>query len=181
MIIRFAGFGGQGIILSSFILGEAAVTEGLQAIQNQAYGSESRGGECRGDIIISDSTIHELEPTRYDVLVALTQPAYEKFLPRLRPGGTLILEKDMVEGKPELEPAGITRYSIAATDIAIKQFGNRIMANMAILGFLNTLLKIVPHEALAGAIVRNVPKGTGEANLGAMEEGARLAREWSSG
>jgi len=84
LIIRFAGFGGQGIILSSYILGQAATFDGKKALQNQSYGSESRGGECRGDVVISDNEINELEPTEYDVLVAMTQPAYDKFLPSLK-------------------------------------------------------------------------------------------------
>ena len=79
MIIRFVGFGGQGIVLSSYVMGQSAVFDGKKAIQNQSYGSESRGGECRGDVIISEGEIYELEPTRHDVLVALTQPGYEKF------------------------------------------------------------------------------------------------------
>jgi 2-oxoglutarate ferredoxin oxidoreductase subunit gamma len=41
LIIRFAGFGGQGIVLSSYILGQAAVFDGKKALQNQSYGSES--------------------------------------------------------------------------------------------------------------------------------------------
>ena len=90
MIIRFAGFGGQGIVLSSYILGQAAVFDGKKALQNQSYGSESRGGETRGDVIISDDEIYDLEPTRYDLLVAMTQPGYEKFISSLKHDGTLI-------------------------------------------------------------------------------------------
>ncbi len=179
MIIRFAGFGGQGIVLSSYIMGEAAVKSGLQAIQNQAYGSESRGGECTGDVIISDSVIHELEPTHYDVLVALTQPAYEKFLPRLRPGGTLVIESDLVKEDPssKLEPEGITKHSLPATELALEVFDRRIVANMIMLGYLNTLLNVVPPKALEEAVARNVPADTVELNLKALAKGARQASE----
>ena len=121
MIIRFAGFGGQGIVLASYIMGRSAVLDGKKAIQNQSYGSESRGGECRGDAIIADEEIYELEPTNYDVLVALTQPAYEKFIPFLQPEGTLILDMDLVVTDSKLEPRGIKKYAIAATDIASKK------------------------------------------------------------
>ena len=176
MIIRFAGFGGQGIVLSSYILGEAAVMEGLQAIQNQAYGSESRGGECTGDVIIY-TTIHELEPTNYDVLVALTQPAYKKFLPRLRPSGTLVVERDLVREDPKLEPPGIVKYSLPATELALELFDRRIVANMLVLGYLNTRLKIVPAPALEGAVARNVPADTVELNLKALAKGVDLALE----
>ncbi|MFH1893748.1 MAG: 2-oxoacid:acceptor oxidoreductase family protein, partial [Candidatus Zixiibacteriota bacterium] len=87
MIIRFVGFGGQGIVMSSYIVGQSAVFDGKKAVQNQSYGSESRGGECRGDVIISDTDIYELEPSKHDVLVSMTQPGYEKFISDLKPGG----------------------------------------------------------------------------------------------
>ena len=176
MIIRFAGFGGQGIVLSSYVLGQSAVFDGKKAIQNQAYGSESRGGECRGDVIISDEEIYELEPEHHDVLVAMAQPGYEKFIPHLKSDGTLILDKDLVVTDSGLEPSGIKKHGISATDIAFKKFGRKIMANMVVLGYMNTLLQLVAEEALARAISSNVPRGTEELNLKAFREGIELAR-----
>jgi 2-oxoglutarate ferredoxin oxidoreductase subunit gamma len=177
MIIRFAGFGGQGIILSSYITGQSATLDGKKAVQNQAYGSESRGGECRGDVVISDEEIYELEPTRHDVLVAMAQPAYDKFIPLLRPGGTLIVDKDLVAANDNVEPSGIKKYEISATDVAFKKFGRKIVANMILLGFMNTLLNVVSEESLATAISENVPPGMEEMNLQAMREGIALARQ----
>ncbi|MCK4373134.1 MAG: 2-oxoacid:acceptor oxidoreductase family protein, partial [candidate division Zixibacteria bacterium] len=179
MIIRFAGFGGQGIVKSSLIMGQSAVYDGKNAIQNQSYGSESRGGECRGDVIISDDDIYELEPVHNDVLVAMTQPAYDKFVPLLRPGGTLIYDKDLVIIDDKLHPEGIHKYGIDATDIAHKQFGRKIVANMVLLGYMNTLLKIVPVSALEMAVAENVPKGTDQLNLNAMRKGIELAERES--
>jgi 2-oxoglutarate ferredoxin oxidoreductase subunit gamma len=176
VIVRFAGFGGQGIVLSSYVLGRSATADGKNAIQTQSYGSESRGGECRGDVIISGEDIYELEPTSYDVLVAMTQPAYERFVRFLKPGGTLILEKDMVVSDEASEPGGITRYSIGATDIAFKKFGRKIVANMVILGYMNTLLELVSDGALERTIAESVPKGTDRLNLEAVREGVALAR-----
>ena len=176
MIVRFAGFGGQGIVLSSYIMGQAAVFDGKQAVQNQAYGSESRGGECRGDVIISAGQIHELEPDHYDVLVALTQPAYEKFVPRLRPEGTLIFDEDLVVTETSREPAGIDKHGLSATDIAFKKLGRKIVANMVMLGYMNTFLSLVSPEALEKAVSQNVPKGTEKLNLDALLEGIEAAR-----
>lgn len=176
MIVRFAGFGGQGIVLSSYIMGQSAVFDGKQAVQNQAYGSESRGGECRGDVIISAGQIHELEPDHYDVLVAMNQPAYEKFVPRLRPEGTLIYDQDLVITDPGHEPAGIDKHGLSATDIASKKLDRKIVANMVMLGYMNTLLDLVSPEALTKAVLQNVPKGTEKLNLDALGEGVGLAR-----
>jgi len=175
VIIRFAGFGGQGIVKSSLIMGQSAVSDGKKAIQNQSYGSESRGGECRGDVIISSDDIYELEPVSYDLLVAMTQPAYDKFIGSLKPGGTLIYDKDLVVIDDKTHPDGIQTYGIDATDIAFKQFGRKIVANMVMLGFMNTLLKIVSPSALEKAILDNVPPGTDQLNLDAMRKGIELA------
>lgn len=176
MIIRFAGFGGQGIVLSSYIMGQSAVFDGKQAVQNQAYGSESRGGECRGDVIISAGQIHELEPDHFDVLVAMNQPAYEKFVPHVRPGGTLIYDQDLVVTDPKREPAGIDKHGLSATDIAFKKLGRKIVANMVMLGYMNTLLNLVSPESLRNSITQNVPKGTEKLNLDALQEGIELAQ-----
>ncbi|UCC45458.1 MAG: 2-oxoacid:acceptor oxidoreductase family protein [Candidatus Zixiibacteriota bacterium] len=175
MIIRFVGFGGQGIVLSSYIMGQSAAFDGKNAIQNQSYGSESRGGECRGDVIISEEEIYELEPTGQDVLVAMTQPGYEKFIGSLREGGTLIVDDDLVNTVAELDPPGIKKYGIRATDIATHKLGRRIIANMIVLGYMNTLLNIVSTESLETAISDSVPKGTQELNLKALREGVELA------
>lgn len=177
MIIRFVGFGGQGIVLSSYVMGQAAVFDGKKALQNQSYGSESRGGETRGDVIISDGDIYDLEPTKYDLLVAMTQPGYEKFISSLKPEGTLIFDKDLVVPDSSNEPKAITKHGITATDIAQKKFGRKIIANIVVLGFMNTLLEIVSEKSLAAAIEKNVPSGTEELNLNAMKEGIKLAKK----
>lgn len=101
--IRFSGFGGQGIILSGVIYGQAAVLEGKNAIQTQSYGSESRGGACKSDVTISDEEIYELESPQVDVLVAMSQQAYQKYLSTLRDGGILIIDKDLVRTPSDAE------------------------------------------------------------------------------
>jgi len=51
--ISLCGFGGQGIVLASVVLGTAVVTKGnLFAVQTQSYGSEARGGQCQAELII---------------------------------------------------------------------------------------------------------------------------------
>ena len=176
MIIRFAGFGGQGVVLSSYILGQSAAFGGKHALQNQAYGSEARGGECRGDVIISDDEICELEPVSQDVLVVMTQPAYHRYISMLKPHGTLIYDQDLVVADPGTEPRGIARYGLNPTNVAVKKFGKKIVANMVLLGYMNALLSIVPDSALVRAVSKSVPAGTQDLNIAALREGAAIAR-----
>jgi len=174
MNIRFCGFGGQGIVLSGYIYGVAATLDGKKALQTQSYGSESRGGECRSDVIISDGEIHELAPSRLSVLIALSQAAYDSYLPVLEETGILIVEDDLVDTG---ENAPARTFRIKATDIAYKKFGRKIMANMVMMGFIGAILAEVSKDALRQAVSGNVPAGTEENNLKAFEEGYRAGEK----
>jgi len=81
--VRLTGFGGQGIILSGYIVGKAAAIYGKkQATFTRSYGPESRGGACSAQVIVSDETIsypHLVDPS---ILVVMSQEAYNKYAPR---------------------------------------------------------------------------------------------------
>ncbi|UCE38089.1 MAG: 2-oxoacid:acceptor oxidoreductase family protein [Thermoplasmata archaeon] len=171
MNIRFSGFGGQGIVLSGFILGNAAIKDGNNAIQTQSYGSESRGGACRSDVIISDKNINELSPPAIDVLVSMSHSAFEKYIPMLKKGGTLIIDSDLVF--PE-DVKKFKFYGIPATDIAYKKFGRKIIGNMVMIGYVTAITKIVTKKGVKESIKNNVPKGTENLNIKAFEEGYKL-------
>ena len=82
----FSGSGGQGVITASIILAEAAVLhEGLNAVQSQVYGPAARGGSTRSDVIISDSEINYPKVIQPNVLICLTQEAYNTYFSIIRP------------------------------------------------------------------------------------------------
>ena len=167
MNIRLAGFGGQGIVMAGYVLGHAAIMGGRNAMQTQSYGSESRGGASKSDIIISDTEILDLAPSDVDVLVALAQPALEKYLPSLKGDGILIYESDLV--KPG---DGVPRtFGLPATDIARKTFGKDVVANVIVVGYLAGLVDVASRDSLRRAISESVPQKTVEMNLNAFEQG----------
>jgi len=168
--IRFSGFGGQGIVLSGVIFGEAAVADGLNAIQTQSYGSASRGGASKCDLIISNDEIYELESPMIDVLVSMSQNAYDSYFRHLKKDGILIIDKDLVQSNQ----TDVDLHKIDATDIAFKKFGQKIIGNIVIVGYLSALLGVVSVESLKKSIRRHVPKKAIEANLNAFEEGYNL-------
>ncbi|MFH1313667.1 MAG: 2-oxoacid:acceptor oxidoreductase family protein [Candidatus Eisenbacteria bacterium] len=168
--IRFSGFGGQGIVLAGVVYGEAAVSDGLNAVQTQSYGSASRGGASKCDVIISKDKIYELESPRVDVLISLSQDAYNTYVGHLKDGGTLIVDKDLVDG----DPGNVEVHKISATDIAFKKFGQKIMGNIVIIGYLSALLGIVSKESVRKSIKRHLPEKLVEKNLLAFEEGYGL-------
>ena len=77
--IIFGGCGGQGIILSGIITADAAVNDGLNVVETQNYGPESRGGASRSDVIISDEEIYYPEVIKADIMVLLSQESYERY------------------------------------------------------------------------------------------------------
>ena len=167
MNIRLAGFGGQGIVMAGYVLGHGGVLDGANALQTQSYGSESRGGACKSDVIISEGEILDLAPSDLDVLVAMAQPALDRFLPNIKDGGILIYESNMV--KPA--NGNVRAFGLPATDIAHKTFGRDVVANVIMLGFLTGLTAVVSRDALRKAIAENVPPKTVDMNLEAFEEG----------
>ena len=170
--IRFCGFGGQGIVLSAVIFGTAIVTKkNLYAVQTQSYGSEARGGQCQAELIISDRPINSPISEKKDILVALFQPALDIYLPSLQPGGTLIIDPKLVTETPSAE-AKI--YQVPATETAIN-LGNRITANMVILGFLQESTGLIERDDLVEVVKESVPTRFLDINLQAIEAGITLA------
>ncbi len=167
--IRLTGFGGQGIILSGYIIGKAAaIHDKKQATFTQSYGPESRGGACSAQVIISDEPVsypHLIDPS---ILVVMSQEAYNKYGPTLRDGGLLIVDEDLVETG---DLAGEVRLlSVPATRLA-EELGRKIVANIVMLGFLAAVTDVVSVEAMREAVRTSVPKGTEELNLRAFERG----------
>lgn len=173
MNIRFCGFGGQGVVMSGYIAGSAAVKDGKKAIQTQSYGSESRGGACKSDVAISEEDIYELESENVDLLVAMSQQAYEKYIKTLRKGGVLAFDEDLVTPKK----TGHKQYKIKATDLAHKKFGREIVANMIMLGYVTSITEFVSKDAMLKTILDNVPKGTEKMNEDAFYTGYKLGEK----
>ncbi len=170
MNIRFSGFGGQGVILSGVILGWAAILDCKNAIQTQSYGSSARGGSCKCDVIIQDTDIHELEPVSIDLLISFSQPAYDKYKKSLKSEGILFYDNDLV-----LETENLTKkFGIPATDIAFKEMGQQIMANIVMLGYLTAKTKIISVESMEQSILEYVPQKHIEKNIKAFRRGIEL-------
>ena len=66
-------------------------------------------------------------------------------------------------------------FGLQATEIAFKEFGRKIIANMLMIGFFNEIAELVSHDSLLRTIRGSVPPGTEELNIAALEMGARLA------
>lgn len=173
--IKLSGFGGQGIIRMGIILGRAAsIFDHKNATLTQSFGPEARGGACSAQVIVSEDDIlypYLVEP---DILVTMSQEAYDKFEPTLKKDGILLLEEDLV--RAQLPRAKIRQYAIPATRIG-ERMGNRMFANMVMLGFLSAVTGITSRDALRKAIPGFVPDRSLDKNLEALDRGWELGQE----
>jgi 2-oxoglutarate ferredoxin oxidoreductase subunit gamma len=170
--IRLCGFGGQGIILAGFIIGQAAtVYEHRNAVFTQDYGPEARGGACRADVIISDSTVLYPYIDIPEVLVAMSQEAYLKYFPKTRKDTKIIIDEDLVQPNTDGERIQLL---MPARRIAL-QLGRLAVANVVMLGFLTAITRVLSLDAMKKSILASVPKNTDKLNTSAFEEGYSAA------
>ncbi len=172
--IRLSGYGGQGLILAGIILAEAAMHDGHEAVQTQSYGPEARGGASKAEVIISDESIDYPKVTAPDVLLLMSDAACKRYACTVEPGGILIVDSGLVGNVPENR--GVV-HAIPITDISVKATGRAITANIAALGVLNTVAKLVSPESLEKAITARAPRGTAEINMKAFRAGVDAAQK----
>jgi 2-oxoglutarate ferredoxin oxidoreductase subunit gamma len=167
--IRFSGYGGQGIIRCGLITGKAiSLFDNKFATMTQSFGPEARGSACSSQVVVSEDRVLYPYITQPEVLVTLSQDAYEKYEPELREDGVLIYDSDLVKLKPARGQIKI--FGIPSTRFA-EEMGNRIFANLVMLGFFAAIIKVVSPEAMKKALPGLVPKRFLEHNIRAFEKG----------
>jgi len=169
--IRIGGSGGQGVVLAAQILGKAAVLDGKNALQTQAYGAEARGSLSKSEVIISDGKIGFPAVRKPDILVAMSQEALDKLLKDLKPDGTLIVDSTNITTVPE---TNAKVHKIPMTETAKKTFGDTIYANMIMLGVFVKITNLVTLQSMENTIRENVSAKTVETNLNAFRKGLQL-------
>jgi len=167
--VFFTGFGGQGIIMAGDILGKAATLyDHRHATMTQNYGPEARGGSCSSQVIIGDEEILFPYIEEPEVLVCMSQEGFSKNIDSLRPDGMLLWDADLV--KMRQVKAGWKAYSIPATRFA-EELGNKMMANIVMLGFLAAVSDLVNPDSLRKAVLDSVPSATRDKNGSAFDRG----------
>jgi len=174
----FSGSGGQGVITAAIILAEAAVLyDNLMAVQSQSYGPEARGGATRSDIIIADSEIHFPKVIQPNVLVCLTQQAYNKFSPIIRPGGFLITDTRFVVTERKVDARQI---SLPMYQTVMDKIGKPIVFNICMLGAVVGLTGVVTSEAILKVLQSRIPAGFLKINQEALLLGTALGASFNS-
>jgi 2-oxoglutarate ferredoxin oxidoreductase subunit gamma len=172
--VRIAGFGGQGIVLSAVIMGKAAsIYMKKHSAVMQNYGPESRGGACAGGVVIDKEQVDYPYVMKPDVLMVLSQEAYAKYHKNVKPDSMLIIDEDMVELAGDDQ---ITLYKVPATRMA-EEAGNKIVANIIMLGSLTGLSDVISLEAMKDAVLSMVPAKTKNLNEKAVMMGYEYGKK----
>lgn len=167
--IKIGGLGGQGVILGGIIIGKAAALfDGKHSCLTQAFGPEARGSACSAQVVVDDEPIRYPYVHQPHYMVAMSQDAFTKFTPELRPDGVLMIDEELV--KVSGLPPTVKVYGIPATRIA-EELGRKMVLNIVMVGFFAAVTKLVSKEAARKAVLDSVPPATAELNMKAFERG----------
>ena len=177
--IKVGGFGGQGVILAGIIIGKAAaIYDRKFATMTQSYGPEARGSACSAQVIISDEKILYPYVTAPQILMAMSQDAFQTYHPEVTDGGLVIIEESLV--KPEGLRPGVRLFSVPAARIA-EEIGRTMVLNIIMVGFFIAVTKVLSTKAARESVKSLVPKGTETLNLLAYERGFTHGLTWGKG
>jgi 2-oxoglutarate ferredoxin oxidoreductase subunit gamma len=173
--IRLSGSGGQGIIMAAIVLAEAlGIYDGKHVCQTQSYGPETRGGASKAEVVVSNQVIDYPRAIEPDLLLAMTQAACDTYFGDLKANGLLVVDATLVDQLPTSRAV-----AIPFTQIARKDVGRELAANMVALGAVGHLTKVVSLKSLEAAVKARVPKGTEKINCKALHAGVLAAKKFN--
>jgi 2-oxoglutarate ferredoxin oxidoreductase subunit gamma len=173
-----AGFGGQGVMLMGNILAYAAIAEKKRVTYMPVYGVEMRGGTANCTVVISDREIGSPIIQRPLSAIVMNRPSLEKFGPRVKKGGLLVVNASLIPGDA-LRFKGIKPLMVPSRDLAL-DVGSERLANMVVLGAAVQRSGVVKLRSLKKALYPALDLRYHkmiEINILALERGARFVQE----
>lgn len=176
--VIMAGFGGQGILMIGNLLALAAMDEGRHVTYFPAYGVEMRGGTANCTVVISDEEIGSPVVGRPGSCVIMNGPSLDRYLPLIREGGTLLINRSLVD-PGRVDRADIRLLAPPANDIARETVGSQQLASMVALGAYVAVTGVVRMQTLFDCLPKVVSKKYEKfipLNVNALKEGESFAR-----
>lgn len=133
--ILAAGFGGQGVVRLGQIVGLAAVHQGYRVSMLKSHGTETRGGYVRSQVVLSRDFIDSQVVEDPDYFCAFSAAAYDAYSPLVKQG-VILYDPQFVRPSEEL---GSRHVAVHATEIATRELGSPLYANMVMLGALTAM------------------------------------------
>lgn len=172
--VKFAGFGGQGILLAGKLLAEAAMMEGKQVVWIPSYGPEMRGGTAYCTVIIANRQIGSPIINNPQNIVVMNRPSLEKFAPLMKPNGICLVNSSLIPINSDR--TDIIEVRLPCNDIAIS-LQNPKAANMVALGGFIGLTQAVQLKTVEEVVKKEFFTKSKfiESNIAAIYKGAELA------
>ncbi|MBC8545423.1 2-oxoacid:acceptor oxidoreductase family protein [Clostridiaceae bacterium NSJ-31] len=144
-----AGFGGQGILFSGKVTAYAGLMEEKNVSWLPSYGPEMRGGTANCSVCVSDEPICSPLVVTPNVLIAMNEPSYDKFIDAVVPGGTVIIDSTLIAKKCERSDVNV--FYVPATELASEK-GLDGLANIILVGKLLKETSFSAYESVLKAI-----------------------------
>lgn len=152
--IVLAGFGGQGVLFAGKVAAYAGLIDDREVSWLPSYGPEMRGGTANCSVTLSDAPIGSPLITAPNVLVALNQPSYDKFVDEVQPGGVIIADTSMIADLRLRDD--VECFGVPATKIA-EENGLGKGGNMVLLGKLFEVTKFCDWDTLMEGLRHCIP------------------------
>ena len=167
-----AGFGGQGVLLAGTILANSFMLDDKNVTWYPCYGAEMRGGTVNCEIVVSDEEVSSVHKKDADYALVLNQQSFDKFVLRVKAGGTIIANSTLVA---QTKPRADINYVFAPMTSIANDLGTSKVTNMVALGVLSSTVDVVSKDAL----IKGVEKVFGDKkrnliplNMKALDAGA---------
>jgi pyruvate ferredoxin oxidoreductase gamma subunit len=164
LTIRISGLGGQGAVTSAHLLAMAANKEGKFSISNPFFGAEKRMAPAESYCRIGNERIYDRGELVYPHVILIFHPQVitmqksytAPFYSGIKKNGLLIINTNVNllsdEDKAFLESQDVAVYNVDATSMAVEVAGTELSTNMAMIGSVAGITKVVGLEALDLAI-----------------------------
>ena len=151
-----AGFGGQGVMtLGKFLAAATCDATDKNVTFFPSYGAEQRGGTANCYVVISDNAVGTPIADEMDELIVMNQPSLDRFLGKLKAGGTLYVNSSIVTG--EIDRSDIIVVRVPVSDLAF-QLGNAKVLNIIMLGAYVGYTQVVPEDVVWNTIEHKLGK-----------------------
>lgn len=152
--IILAGFGGQGVLFAGKVLSYCGLIDGKHVSWLPSYGPEMRGGTANCSVCISDEPIGSPLVTEPNLLVAMNEPSYDKFIGTVAEGGKVFIDKTLVPEKTDR--TDIEKFYIPASELE-SQNNLPKGANIILLGKIFKETGLFSDETVKKAFEKCVP------------------------
>ncbi len=177
--IIIAGFGGQGILLAGKLLAQTAMKAGKEVTYMSSYGAEVRGGTANSMVVMAENKIACPLVSEPDSLIVLNKASLNKFGPKLKKKGLLIMNSSLIDVEPQRDDS-IEIVAVPADELAV-ELGSHKSANMVAVGaYLQMRGDLSPDaaaEALPDVLAERYHK-TLPVNAAALRKGAEFVRNY---